>query len=268
MYEGLPIARSSHGRAMGVARTAIVPSLDQIAEPDGLMRLTCTLPGRGSAVPSGHGGRLPAGEVLELAVVASVHAELVGEGVAEPVRVDVADAVLVAAAIQHSLDTSGRQRTAAAPPERGQVGLEVPAARSADVPGEGLRGAGAHRDEAGAGLAVDEQEVLPAIPIRELDAGQLAETRAGVEQDTDDGLVAEVLELPALACGDQRADVVEVDDGRAALALGWPVGVREGVGGVLLARPPREERASVPPEDRDGLASEAAGTTVSSGATT
>lgn len=125
----------------------------------------------------------------------------------------------------------------------GDRDVERPAARARDLNVTLLVESQGRSCRAGSGS-------LPSIPVAEGEVGELAAAAPGVEQHADDGVVAPVGELAALARVEQGADVVEVDPVGRLERDRRDVGAGERIGLAGLLGPPREEGAQVAPVDR------------------
>src|SRR5690606_28671883 len=127
---------------------------------------------------------------------------LVGEGVPEPVRVEVVDAGLGAPLLEDLRDPRRREPALAAKPEGGVAGAGVRAAGT-DVAVEGVKGGVAHGHRSPTvALAVDIGNADLAVDVGEVEAGDLAQPCAGVGEEHEQGAVAPVVELAAGAGGE------------------------------------------------------------------
>ena len=91
------------------------------------MRFACALIRSARAVPLEHLSGSPSCEAHEIAFGSAVREPLVGEGMAELMRADLAEPGLLAPSAQHLRDAAvGHSRVPAdAEPERGKVGVQV-----------------------------------------------------------------------------------------------------------------------------------------------
>ncbi len=105
-----------------------IARLKAVAKTKASVRLVGPLDGGGGGVAGQHVLAAPAGEHQQVPLLSSSGQPPVGEGVPEAVRVDVGDAGLCGAEVQHVAGAVGRHRAALAEqqPRRTGVGVQGP----------------------------------------------------------------------------------------------------------------------------------------------
>jgi hypothetical protein len=143
-------------------------------------------PGIGSrgTVPLEHRTGLPAGQAHQVRLTTTFGEPLVGEGVPQPVGVQISKTSLATAAFQHLHQPRGRQPSLLAQPQPLKVRLWVTDA-SAKVAVQRQCGRSAERQRPlPATLAQHQQHVQVEVHIRRLEAGELPAARAPVSSSS------------------------------------------------------------------------------------
>ena len=147
------------------------------------------------------------GETHERGVVPAGRLPLVGEGVAEHVRVDL-NAGIAAAAGEQLADARRRHGTAVAEPQRGLSAVTV-ATTQTEVPVERLARLGPEQARARpSALSEHHGDLVVHVEVVERQVGHLRQPHSRVEEQPDDRCVAPLGEPRALARGQQRLELI------------------------------------------------------------
>ena len=174
------------------------------------MRIAGSFGSRRRGVARDHRAGAPPGEHHQVALGAALGEPCVGEVVAELVRVQPLDTGLGGASPDHLSDTRRRVIGPFSPIQSaGECGIGSSTA-GAEVAVDRLRGLGAEARRAVAvALAGDADEPGRQVDVVDLQAGQLGQAQAGVEEQPDDRGVAPILEGVARARLEQALQILD-----------------------------------------------------------
>src|SRR4029453_6352556 len=159
----------------------VLDSLNPIASPESLRRRLGASIGRAGAVALQHHIRSPAGEPLEITLLAAVHQEVVGEGVPESVRMELLDAGEIPPVLDSVPRAVGRQGAALGEEECVEVRPSVTCSHP-EISVEGAGSPGAEVDgSALAALAEHDGRALVEIEIVNPQAACFADPYAAIE---------------------------------------------------------------------------------------